>query len=157
MIAHLLSASFARAALRPREARGHGVPEVMVAVAVAEAAGASASLAAVSAGLVSRLFFGPVPFFAGIPDDLVVAHGYTYVLVAVLCLALGAGRLRSQDFCGTSSKRSGQPLERAPMARVVEMTSNFTLTLPVVVVTAIAAASPSGSATAVPTPPSCCG
>lgn len=73
-------------------------------MAVAEAGGASASVAAVSAGLVSRLFFGPVPFFAGAPDDLVVAHGYTYVLVAVLCLASGLVGYGFQDFCGTSSK-----------------------------------------------------
>jgi CIC family chloride channel protein len=47
------------------------------------------SLAAVSADLVSRGFFGSAPFFSGIPHDLVVAHDYTYLLVALLGLASG--------------------------------------------------------------------
>ncbi len=46
-------------------------------------------LAAVSADLVSRAFFGSGPFFAQIPHDLAVVHPYTYLLVAVLGLAAG--------------------------------------------------------------------
>jgi CIC family chloride channel protein len=47
------------------------------------------SLAAVSADLVSRGFFGSAPFFSGIPHDLVITHDYTYLLVALLGLASG--------------------------------------------------------------------
>ncbi len=47
------------------------------------------SLAAVSADLVSRGFFGSAPFFSAIPHDLVITHDYTYLLVAVLGLASG--------------------------------------------------------------------
>ena len=47
------------------------------------------SLAAVSADLVSRAFFGSAPFFSGIPHDLVITHDYTYLLVALLGLASG--------------------------------------------------------------------
>ncbi|HTW09095.1 MAG TPA: chloride channel protein [Acidimicrobiales bacterium] len=47
------------------------------------------SLAAVSADLVSRAFFGSAPFFSGIPHDLSVAHDYTYLLIGLLGLASG--------------------------------------------------------------------
>ena len=46
-------------------------------------------LSAVTADLVSRAFFGSAPFFAEIPHDLVVAHPYTYLLIAVLGVAAG--------------------------------------------------------------------
>ncbi len=46
-------------------------------------------LAAVSADLVSRAFFGSAPFFAQVPHELVVAHDATYLLIAVLGLAAG--------------------------------------------------------------------
>lgn len=47
------------------------------------------SLAAVSADLVSRAFFGGGPFFAGIPHGLSVSHDSTYLLVALLGVASG--------------------------------------------------------------------
>jgi CIC family chloride channel protein len=46
-------------------------------------------LSAVAADLVSRAFFGSLPFFASVPHDLLVRHDYTYLLVAVLGLAAG--------------------------------------------------------------------
>ena len=46
-------------------------------------------LAAVSADLVSRAFFGSAPFFAQVPHDLVVSHDYTYLLIALLGMAAG--------------------------------------------------------------------
>ena len=47
------------------------------------------SMAAVSADLVSRAFFGSGAFFSAIPHDLAVAHDYTYLLVALLGLTSG--------------------------------------------------------------------
>ena len=46
-------------------------------------------LAAVSADLVSRAFFGSAPFFTGIPHGLVVGNDYIYLLIAVLGLVAG--------------------------------------------------------------------
>jgi chloride channel protein, CIC family len=46
-------------------------------------------LAAVSADLVSRAFFGSGAFFSQVPHELVVSHDYTYLLVALLGLAAG--------------------------------------------------------------------
>jgi chloride channel protein, CIC family len=46
-------------------------------------------LAAVSADLVSRAFFGSAPFFTGIPHGLIVGNDYIYLLIAVLGLASG--------------------------------------------------------------------
>jgi chloride channel protein, CIC family len=46
-------------------------------------------LAAVSADLVSRAFFGSAPFFTGIPHGLVAGNDYIYLLIAVLGLASG--------------------------------------------------------------------
>ena len=46
-------------------------------------------LAAVSADLVSRAFFGSGPFFAQVPHDLAISHDYTYLLIALLGLAAG--------------------------------------------------------------------
>jgi chloride channel protein, CIC family len=47
------------------------------------------SLGAVSADLVGRAFFGSAPFFTQIPHDLVVAHDYTFLLVAALGICAG--------------------------------------------------------------------
>ncbi len=46
-------------------------------------------LAAVSADLVSRAFFGSGPFFAQVPHDLLVPHASAYLLVALLGLCAG--------------------------------------------------------------------
>ena len=46
-------------------------------------------LAAVSADLVSRAFFGSAPFFTGIPHGLVVGKDSIYLLIAVLGLVAG--------------------------------------------------------------------
>jgi len=46
-------------------------------------------LAAVSADVVSRAFFGSGPFFTAVPHDLVAPHDYAYLLVALLGLAAG--------------------------------------------------------------------
>jgi len=46
-------------------------------------------LAAVSADLVSRAFFGSAPFFTGVPHGLVVGNDLSYLLIAVLGLASG--------------------------------------------------------------------
>ena len=46
-------------------------------------------LAAVSADLVSRAFFGSAPFFGSIPHDLSVSHDYTYLLIALLGICSG--------------------------------------------------------------------
>ncbi|HTU87265.1 MAG TPA: chloride channel protein [Solirubrobacteraceae bacterium] len=46
-------------------------------------------LAAVSADLVSRAFFGSAPFFTGMPHGLVVGNDFSYLLIAVLGLASG--------------------------------------------------------------------
>jgi chloride channel protein, CIC family len=47
------------------------------------------SLSAVSADLVSRAFFGSVPFFTGVPHGLSITNDYTYLLIALLGLAGG--------------------------------------------------------------------
>ncbi len=46
-------------------------------------------LAAVSADLVGRAFFGSGPFFAQVPHGLAVSHDYVYLLIALL--GIGAG------------------------------------------------------------------
>lgn len=46
-------------------------------------------LSSVAADLVSQGLFGSAPFFSTIPHDLVVRHGYTYLLVALLGVAAG--------------------------------------------------------------------
>ncbi|MGH2904098.1 MAG: chloride channel protein [Solirubrobacteraceae bacterium] len=46
-------------------------------------------LAAVSADLVSRAFFGSAPFFAAVPHDLLISHDSAYLLIALLGLAAG--------------------------------------------------------------------
>lgn len=46
-------------------------------------------LSSVAADLVSQSFFGSAPFFSAIPHDLLVRHGYTYLLVALLGVAAG--------------------------------------------------------------------
>jgi chloride channel protein, CIC family len=46
-------------------------------------------LAAVSADLVSRAFFGSAPFFTGMPHGLVVGNDLSYLLIALLGLASG--------------------------------------------------------------------
>jgi chloride channel protein, CIC family len=46
-------------------------------------------LSSVTADLISRAFFGAAPFFSGMPHNLLVAHDYTYLLVAVLGILSG--------------------------------------------------------------------
>ena len=46
-------------------------------------------LSSVAADLVSQAFFGSAPFFSAIPHDLLVRHGYTYLLMALLGVAAG--------------------------------------------------------------------
>ena len=46
-------------------------------------------LAAVTADLVSRAFFGSAPFFTGMPHGLVVGNDVTYLLIALLGIASG--------------------------------------------------------------------
>lgn len=46
-------------------------------------------LSAVTADMVSRAFFGSAPFFTQIPHELVIAHEYGYLLVALLGLLAG--------------------------------------------------------------------
>ena len=47
------------------------------------------SLAAVTADLISRGFFGSAPFFAAIPHDLTVHNDFTYLLIALLGIVAG--------------------------------------------------------------------
>ncbi|HEX4110752.1 MAG TPA: chloride channel protein [Solirubrobacteraceae bacterium] len=46
-------------------------------------------LAAVSADLVSRAFFGSAPFFSAVPHDLLAPHDAAYLLVALLGICAG--------------------------------------------------------------------
>ena len=55
-------------------------------------------LAAVGADLVSRGFFGSAPFFASVPHGLVVAHDYSYLLIALLGVAAGLVGLGFKTF-----------------------------------------------------------
>ena len=50
---------------------------------------AATSLAAVTADLISRAFFGSAPFFAAIPHDLTVHNDLTYLLIALLGITAG--------------------------------------------------------------------
>ena len=50
---------------------------------------AATILAAVSADVLSRAFFGGAPFFAGVPHDMSVSNDFTYLLVALLGLLAG--------------------------------------------------------------------
>ena len=50
---------------------------------------AATSLAAVTADLISRGFFGAAPFFATIPHDLTVQNDLTYLLIALLGITAG--------------------------------------------------------------------
>jgi CIC family chloride channel protein len=47
------------------------------------------SLAAVSADVVSRAFFGSAPFFSAIPHSLAITNDFTYLLVGLLALIAG--------------------------------------------------------------------
>ncbi len=47
------------------------------------------SLAAVTADVISRAFFGSAPFFTAIPHDLSIGNDLSYLLVAVLALIAG--------------------------------------------------------------------
>jgi CIC family chloride channel protein len=47
------------------------------------------SLAAVTGDLISRAFFGSAPFFSHVPHGLSVAHGSTYLLIALLAMIAG--------------------------------------------------------------------
>jgi chloride channel protein, CIC family len=47
------------------------------------------SLAAVTADVISRAFFGSAPFFANVPHGLTVGADYTYLLIGVLGLVAG--------------------------------------------------------------------
>ena len=62
-------------------------------------------LAAVSADLVSRAFFGSGPFFAQVPHDLLVPHDYAYLLIALLGLGAGLSASALKRSC-TSSRTS---------------------------------------------------
>ena len=50
---------------------------------------AATSLAAVTADLISRAFFGGAPFFAALPHDLTVHNDLTYLLIALLGITAG--------------------------------------------------------------------
>ncbi|MGH2849453.1 MAG: chloride channel protein [Solirubrobacteraceae bacterium] len=50
---------------------------------------AATSLAAVTADVISRAFFGGTPFFSAIPHDLTVRNDVAYLLVALLGVAAG--------------------------------------------------------------------
>ena len=50
---------------------------------------AATSLAAVTADVISRAFFGSAPFFAALPHDLSVTNDFTYVLIALLGVTAG--------------------------------------------------------------------
>ena len=47
------------------------------------------SLAAVTADVISRAFFGSAPFFSAVPHDLAITNDTSYLLVALLAIAAG--------------------------------------------------------------------
>lgn len=47
------------------------------------------SLAAVTADVISRAFFGSAPFFSAVPHDLAITNDASYLLVALLAIAAG--------------------------------------------------------------------